>query len=437
MWCDNPQIKLSEMAAFIYKNATFSLYFSIKLELKVRKGENVGLFSDIWSSVKDKLSTTDLTGYDALFNAQVTLGIKNAALESCVSYLARTVSKGKFVFKNESSITDSNFDYALNMRPNPNQTASEFKISMIKKLLNGELLVIQDGDQFYIADNFVTNYSLDGNTYTGVTVNFSNSKVSNAPNSGPYAQKYFNRTFIQGVDCFHLDNDNIGIKKYVDSLWDDYGKLFGILIANQLRVGQVRAKISIPVNSKLEDNERKKLQQQYATTLYDKMMNDPVVFIPADDKAKSSYDEISSSKSATLQNQITDFWSLKKVFIGEVAGLLGIPPALVLGETANNSENLDLAIESAVIPLGNKLSEGFASILIKKSGYSVGNTLQMTGFKTINILDRADAIDKVGSSGVVKVNEVREASNLPPIPDGDRFIMTKNYQKEGVPIENS
>nr|WP_255597863.1 phage portal protein [Lactococcus sp. NH2-7C] len=428
---------MSNGQPFIYKNATFSLYFSIKLELKVRKGENVGLFSDIWSSVKDKLSTTDLTGYDALFNAQITLGIKNAALESCVSYLARTVSKGKFVFKNESSITDSKFDYALNMRPNPNQTASEFKISMIKKLLNGELLVIQDGDQFYIADNFVTNYSLDGNTYTGVTVNFSNSKVSNAPNSGPYAQKYFNRTFIQGVDCFHLDNDNIGIKKYVDSLWDDYGKLFGILIANQLRVGQVRAKISIPVTSKIDDNERIKLQQQYATTLYEKMMNDPIVFIPADDKAKSSYDEISSSKSATLQNQITDFWSLKKVFIGEVAGLLGIPPALVLGETANNSENLDLAIESAVIPLGNKLSEGFASILIKKSGYSVGNTLQMTGFKTINILDRADAIDKVGSSGVVKVNEVREASNLPPIPDGDRFIMTKNYQKEGVPSENS
>lgn len=437
MWCDNPQIKLSEMAAFIYKNATFSLYFSIKLELKVRKGENVGLFSDIWSSVKDKLSATDLTGYDALFNAQVTLGIKNAALESCVSYLARTVSKGKFVFKNESSITDSKFDYALNMRPNPNQTASEFKVSMIKKLVNGELLVIQDDDQFYIADNFVTNYSLDGNTYTGVTVNFSNSKVSNAPNSGPYAQKYFNRTFIQGVDCFHLDNDNIGIKKYVDSLWDDYGKLFGILIANQLRVGQVRAKISIPVTSKIDDNERIKLQQQYATTLYEKMMNDPIVFIPADDKAKSSYDEISSSKSATLQNQITDFWSLKKVFIGEVAGLLGIPPALVLGETANNSENLDLAIESAVIPLGNKLSEGFASILIKKSGYSVGNTLQMTGFKTINILDRADAIDKAGSSGVIKVNEVREAANLPPTEDGDRFIMTKNYEEKGKNSEDT
>ncbi|MCT1181687.1 phage portal protein, partial [Lactococcus lactis] len=52
-------------------------------------------------------------------------------------------------------------------------------------------------------------------------------------------------------------------------------------------------------------------------------------------------------------------------------------------------------------------------------------------FKTINILDRADAIDKVGSSGVVKINEVREAAGLPPTLDGDVFIMTKNYEKKG------
>lgn len=117
--------------------------------------------------------------------------------------------------------------------------------------------------------------------------------------------------------------------------------------------------------------------------------------------------------------------------------MIGIPPALVLGETANNSENLDLAIESAAIPLGNKLSEGFASLLIKESGFMNGNTLQMTGFKTINILDRADAIDKVRSSGVVKINEVREASNLPPIPDGDRFIMTKNYEEKGKNSEDT
>ena len=61
----------------------------------------------------------------------------------------------------------------------------------------------------------------------------------------------------------------------------------------------------------------------------------------------------------------------------------------------------------------------------------------MTGFKTINILDRADAIDKAGSSGVIKINEVREAANLPPTEDGDRFIMTKNYEEKGKNSEDT
>lgn len=397
----------------------------------------MGLFSDIWASAKSKSKNTDLSAYEALFNVQATLGMKNVALESCVTYLARLVSKGKFVFKNDNSIIDSDYDYALNVRPNPNQTATEFKVSMIKKLLNGELLVIKDEDKFFIADNFVTKHSLNGNTYTNVTINFSRDSVLSAPNSGPFKQDYFERIFTQGVDCFHLNNDNIGINKYVDSLWDDYGRLFGKLITNQLRVGQLRAKVSIPVNSKLEEAEQKKVQREFATTLSNSLLNDPIVFIPDNGQSKSTYDEITASKSATIQNQITDFGALKKIFISEVAALLGIPPALVLGETANNSENLELAIESAAIPLGNKLSEGFASLLIKESGYMVGKTIQMTGFKTINILDRADAIDKVGSSGVVKINEVREAVGLPAMTDGDKVIMTKNYEEKGKTSEET
>ena len=366
----------------------------------------MGLFSEIWNSVKNKRQSTYISGYSTLFGLETTLGIKSVALEACTTYLARLISKGKFVFKHENSIMASDFDYALNVRPNPNQTASEFKIAMVKKLLNGELLVVRDGDKFYVADNFVTHYSLNGNTFSDVVVNFDENNVV-LSDSGLSTQKYFEKIFTQGVDCFHLANDNIELQKYIDSLWKDYGKMFGILITNQLRVGQLRAKIS-----------------------------DPVVFVPADGTSKSSYDEISANKSASLQNQITDFGALRKVFIGEVSALLGIPPALVLGETANNSENLDLAIEAAVLPIGNKLSEGFTSLLIKESGYKVGKTLSMTGFKTINILERADAIDKVGSSGVVKINEVREAAGLPAMDNGDKVIMTKNYTKEGENSEN-
>lgn len=88
-----------------------------------------------------------------------------------------------------------------------------------------------------------------------------------------------------------------------------------------------------------------------------------------------------------------------------------------------------MAIEIAVKPIANKICEALGSLIIKESGYSVGKTIEMTGFKSVNILDRADAIDKVGSSGVVKVNEVREAAGLIPLPDGDKIIMTKKIIK--------
>ena len=83
--------------------------------------------------------------------------------------------------------------------------------------------------------------------------------------------------------------------------------------------------MSIPVSNKLEDDERVKEQKQYSETLSKRLLSDPVVFIPDSGKAKSAYDEVSASKASNIQNQITDFGNLKKIFITEISGLLGIP----------------------------------------------------------------------------------------------------------------
>ncbi|MFC4652643.1 phage portal protein [Lactococcus nasutitermitis] len=394
----------------------------------------MGLFSEIWENVKTKLTSQDNTGYAPLFSAQVNLGLKNAALEACENYLARLVSKGTFIFKQNGIVCENSFDYALNIRPNPNQTASEFKIALVKKLLNGEVLVIKDGIHFYVADNFVTNYSLSGNIYTGVTVDFSSDTVSG---SGVYPQKYITTIFEQGVNCFYLKNDNEGLEKYVDGLWKDYGRLFGILITNQLRVGQLRAKVDFPINTKIDADEAKQQQKEFVDKTFNKLLNDPVVLIPNGGASRSTYDEVPAGKSDSLQNQITDFGALKKLYIGEIAQLLGLPPALVLGEVASNSENLDLAIEAAVKPIANKLCEALTYLLLKDSGFQAHKTIEMSGFNTVDILDRAEAIDKAGASGILTINEVREAAGKAPIKDGNKFIMTKNYQEKGEDSEKT
>ncbi|MGV9052685.1 hypothetical protein [Lactococcus lactis] len=95
-------------------------------------------------------------------------------------------------------------------------------------------------------------------------------------------------------------------------LWEIVWKL----ITNQLRVGQLRAKLSIPVNTNLKKMSKKKFKNNLRQLYLKVYSQDPIVLKYADNgKAQSAYDEISSSKSATLQNQITDFGTLKKILL--------------------------------------------------------------------------------------------------------------------------
>lgn len=53
--------------------------------------------------------------------------------------------------------------------------------------------------------------------------------------------------------------------------------------------------------------------------------------------------------------------------------------------------------------------------------------IEAVGLDQPNILELSEKVDKLASSGVVKINEVREAMGLEPLPDGNRVIITKNY----------
>jgi len=61
----------------------------------------------------------------------------------------------------------------LNYRPNPNYNAATFKYDTIcDLLLKGEAIWIPYNNNLYKADSFyINNYSLDGNTYTGISSN--------------------------------------------------------------------------------------------------------------------------------------------------------------------------------------------------------------------------------------------------------------------------
>lgn len=390
----------------------------------------VGVIQDVLSRLKSRnVQTTGYDLFESIFQSQKNLTLKNLALETCANYIARAFSKGQFLIKKDGKRQKGNLDYLINVRPNPNQTASEFKSRLVYRYIsNGEVLVIKDKkDNLYIADNFITHYSFSGNSYTGVTVNFDETNMTLAQNSQSPPQEFITQTFWQGINCFYIKNENDSLSGFIDNLWKDYGELFGTLIANQKKVGQLRAKIDMKVRNKLDDEERDR-NGEFIEKTKTKLEKDSIVLIPTNGQ-NLTYDEVSSNKSASLQNQIADIDKLKQSYINDVSDILGIPNALMHGDMANNSENLDLFISVVLEPIANKLSESLMSLFIKQSGYNSNRLIVMVGFRDRDIFTLSDSIDKLTASGNFTRNEIRAELGYDPVEGGDIYVLTKNYQE--------
>ncbi|WP_252433625.1 phage portal protein [Peribacillus butanolivorans] len=106
--------------------------------------------------------------------------------------------------------------YRLNVRPNPNMSASQFWQTVVHKLIyDNECLIIQaDSEDLLFADSFLRiEYAL---TFKDVTIK----------------DYTFSRTF-QMSDVIYLEYSNKKLSSMLDGLYSDYGELFGRIIEFQ------------------------------------------------------------------------------------------------------------------------------------------------------------------------------------------------------------
>ena len=132
----------------------------------------MGLFDKIFQRNKELSWMYDL---ELLQDVSTKSYIKQMALNTVVEFVARTISQSEFRIKeNDKAVKDSMY-YLLNVKPNPNQNATQFWQKFIYKLLidNEALIIKSDDDYFYVADNFEreTDLGLLPQKFNSVTVN--------------------------------------------------------------------------------------------------------------------------------------------------------------------------------------------------------------------------------------------------------------------------
>ena len=338
--------------------------------------------------------------------------MKRLAIDTCISFLARTISQSEFRVKNDKEFEKNELYYRLNVRPNKNMTASTFWERYINKLIyDNEALIIQadDGD-LLIADDFEHNeYAVYEDTFTNVMVK----------------DYTFKRSFRQS-EVIHLKYRNDKLSPLIDGLFADYGDLFGRILSSQKRKNQVRGTVDIEVTgAKTEDNIAK--LQKFIDDMYQAFGNKNIAIVPQQKgfKYNEIYNGVANGPSVEEINKVTNG------FLNQVAMAIGIPTALLFGEMADVDKQTKNYMLFTVKPLLKKLSDEMNMKFFEMNEYLEGQKIEVKSVSYQSIFDLATSVDKLISSSAFTGNEIRlevgyEVSDDPNL---NTHHITRNYTR--------
>jgi len=349
---------------------------------------------------------------DIIYDTANRLHMKRLAIDTCVSFLGRTISQSEFRVRNGKAFKKDELYYRLNVRPNKNMTASTFWERFVRKLIyDNECLVIQadDGD-LLIADGFQHNeYAVFEDTFTGVRVK----------------DYTFKRSFKQS-EVIHLKYRNDKLSPLIDGLFADYGDLFGRILNSQKRKNQVRGTVDMEMTGSKNEENLAKLQK-FIDDMYQAFGNKDFAIVPQQKGINYNeiYNGVANGPSVDEINKVTNG------FLNQVAMAIGIPTALIYGEMADVEKQTKNYMLFTVRPLLKKLSDEANVKFFEMNEYLLGQKIVIKAVSYQSIFDLATSIDKLISSSAFTGNEIRSEVDYEDSDDPNLNIhhITKNYTK--------
>lgn len=341
--------------------------------------------------------------------------LKKMALETCINFIGRTISQSDFRFMKNGKRQYNDWHYLLNVRPNTDQSAADFWQKFIHKLIyeNEALVILTDTNDLLIADDFTRDeFAVYPDIFRDVTVK----------------DYTFQRSFRMD-EVIYITYNNEKLTEFMDGMFSDFADLFNRMIETSMRANQIRGIVSIDSTQSLNQENQTKIQK-FIDKLFNTFKNNPVAIVP---KLKGfEYDEVSNGSNNG--KSIEELTKLKKSLIDDVANILGIPNALIHGEMAEYETSIKAYIKFCIGPLVKKIEDELNSKLLTKEEYLKGSRIEVKGLMEKDVIEHAEAVDKLVASGAFTRNEVRElfGAERSDNPALDEFVITKNYQSAGA-----
>lgn len=338
------------------------------------------------------------------------LQLKSLAVDKSAEFIARIFAKSEFKYLEDGKAKFSDWNYLLNVRPNKNESASDFWQKVVYRLItkNEVLIVLTKDDQLLVADSYTrTKYAVYDDVFEFVTC------------KGFTFEKRFRMS-----EVIFLQYNNNRLQDYISDLFTDYEKLHTRLVEALARNNQIRGTLKTKNNGSFDKEMLAKLQS-YAEILFKSFNTKTIAIVPAQDGME--YTEHTNT-TGTSNISVDELKKLRQQFDDEVADILGIPTALIHGDMANLENSQKMFNSYCYQSLVKKMSDGLNFALVSKWKYERNNLFVIIGEGQRDKFALAENIDKLISSGAMTRNEVRSELGLESVPGGDKFLITKNYQ---------
>lgn len=354
------------------------------------------------------------------------------ALSECVFNLNRGINMiGNAVAKCEfqtriNGRNEKRSEYYLwNYSPNKNESSTFFIKKLISNLLkNNECLVYELAGQLFVADGYtISDDVVREKTFSNIS-------------TGSFS---VNRTFSMSEVLF-FKNNNENMTALLNNIISSYDTLVKTAYEKFYKSGGEKGILSIDTQRVLGDAKAlgktfDEIMDEMMNVRFKKFYNSRNAVLPLyNGYSYESNGAKESTKKAT--SELKDFIDVNDEIKKKAAGALNIPYALFAGEIADIDALMDEFITITIEPICDILQ---TEINRKRSGEEVlkgtGLNIDTSSISYIDIFKNAEKSDKLISSGLYSINELRHKLNEPAIDSsiGDTHYITKNYDimKEG------
>lgn len=342
------------------------------------------------------------------------------ALEVGINKIADVISKLHFDLYIHSADQKeiSLMDYRLNVKPNANQTATDFWKQAIYRMIKnreGCVLINTLNHGIFIADSWQTDNSVQkSKIYSNIYLTVDDDTM------------VLNQTY-NAEDVVHLRYSNPKLLQYLEDVNTLNAQGWNVAI-NGFKAKSSKVKVSIPASLKIQNEDGKPMtSNQYADEIAEKLSSDEVKAI-----VSSSGVDISmiDTKNGLTPNDIK---VLKDEVFTNTAIALGIPKSVFYGEVSEKSDANNEFITYACEPVIEIINNAVNGSWLAQEEYFRGDRilLNTSRVKHIDVIENASGLDKLYQNGW-NHNDILKLLGIPEIDEPWAYErrFTKNYSSD-------